>query len=202
MATRSGPTSRSSTASRRSSMAASGTGARHILELGTGTGETARRLLARHTEAPSSASTQARRCWRRRASRLPADRVRLRVARLEEPLPDGKFDLVASALAVHHLTTRQGEALRARRPGPSTRRQVCARGPGGPRRSGDAVTALTPALIGPARSRISYGAAGSGLAPRVTFSMARSGRDRGGEARGLTGRSESAWLRWYRRRGA
>jgi len=29
--------------------------------------------------------------------------VDLRVARLEQPLPDGPFDLVASALCVHHL---------------------------------------------------------------------------------------------------
>lgn len=34
---------------------------------------------------------------------LPADRVELRVARLDDPLPDGPFDLVVSALTVHHL---------------------------------------------------------------------------------------------------
>ena len=35
---------------------------------------------------------------------LPADRVEeLRVARLQDPLPEGPFELVFSALAVHHL---------------------------------------------------------------------------------------------------
>jgi len=34
---------------------------------------------------------------------LPHDRVDLRVARLEDPLPDGPFDVVISALAIHHL---------------------------------------------------------------------------------------------------
>jgi tRNA (cmo5U34)-methyltransferase len=34
---------------------------------------------------------------------LPDDRVALRVGRLEDELPDGPFDLVASALCVHHL---------------------------------------------------------------------------------------------------
>jgi tRNA (cmo5U34)-methyltransferase len=31
------------------------------------------------------------------------ERVELRVGRLEEPLPDGPFDVVVSALCVHHL---------------------------------------------------------------------------------------------------
>ena len=34
---------------------------------------------------------------------LPQDRVDVRVGRLEDPLPKGRFDLVVSALAVHHL---------------------------------------------------------------------------------------------------
>jgi tRNA (cmo5U34)-methyltransferase len=35
--------------------------------------------------------------------RLPMERVELRVGRIEDPLPSGSFDLVASALCVHHL---------------------------------------------------------------------------------------------------
>jgi tRNA (cmo5U34)-methyltransferase len=54
--------------------ATGGVDARRILELGTGTGETARRVLAVHPDA-----------------------------RLEDPLPEGPFELVVSALAVHHL---------------------------------------------------------------------------------------------------
>jgi tRNA (cmo5U34)-methyltransferase len=34
---------------------------------------------------------------------LPGDRVSLQVAAIEQPLPEGPFDLVASALCVHHL---------------------------------------------------------------------------------------------------
>jgi len=73
--------------------------AKRILELGVGTGETSRRVLALHPGArlagiDASAEMLA-------AADLPG--AELRVARLEEPLPDGPFDLVVSALAVHHL---------------------------------------------------------------------------------------------------
>ncbi len=37
------------------------------------------------------------------AGRLAPARVELRVGRLQESLPEGPFDLVASALCVHHL---------------------------------------------------------------------------------------------------
>ena len=37
---------------------------------------------------------------------LPSDRVRVLVGRLEDPLPEGPFDLVLSCLAVHHLEGR------------------------------------------------------------------------------------------------
>jgi L-threonylcarbamoyladenylate synthase len=86
---------------------ASATGARSILELGTGTGETARRLLARHPDASlvgidenGSMLTAARRV-------LPGDRADLRAARLQDPLPPGPFDLVASALCIHHLAATE-----------------------------------------------------------------------------------------------
>src|SRR5581483_6044729 len=70
-----------------------------ILELGTGTGETARRVLALHPGAryvgiDASAEMLA-------AADLPG--ADLRVRRLEDPLPEGPFDLVVSCLAVHHL---------------------------------------------------------------------------------------------------
>ncbi len=39
--------------------------------------------------------------------------VELRVAELTDPLPDGPFDLVVSALAIHHLEgPGQGRAVR------------------------------------------------------------------------------------------
>jgi len=68
-----------------------------VLELGTGTGETASRIRAkRWTGVDSSEAMLAH-----ARERLPdAD---LRLARLEDPLPEGPFDLVVSSLAVHHL---------------------------------------------------------------------------------------------------
>ena len=84
-------------------VAATGDGARRILELGTGTGETSGRLLARHRAASLVGVDASEAMLTRAAESLPADRVELRVGRLEDPLPEGPFDLVASALAIHHL---------------------------------------------------------------------------------------------------
>jgi tRNA (cmo5U34)-methyltransferase len=81
--------------------AATGEGASRILELGTGTGETARRVLARHPGASlvgidASADMLA-------VAREALPDADLRVARLEDELPAGPFDLVFSVLAIHHL---------------------------------------------------------------------------------------------------
>ncbi|MFZ0088957.1 MAG: Sua5/YciO/YrdC/YwlC family protein [Solirubrobacteraceae bacterium] len=83
--------------------AASGSGARRMLELGTGTGETARRLLARHPDAHLVGVDESPGMLAQARRTLPADRVSLQVGAIEEPLPAGPFDLVASALCVHHL---------------------------------------------------------------------------------------------------
>jgi tRNA threonylcarbamoyl adenosine modification protein (Sua5/YciO/YrdC/YwlC family) len=82
---------------------ASGAGARRILDLGTGTGETARRLLDRHPNASLVGIDENEGMLALARDRLPTGRVELRVGRIEEPLPDGPFDVVASALAIHHL---------------------------------------------------------------------------------------------------
>jgi tRNA (cmo5U34)-methyltransferase len=79
--------------------ATAGSGATSILELGVGTGETSRRVLAEHPGArlvgiDASAEMLAE-------ADLPD--AELRVARLEDPLPDSPFDLVVSCLAIHHL---------------------------------------------------------------------------------------------------
>jgi tRNA (cmo5U34)-methyltransferase len=79
--------------------ATEGSRVERILELGVGTGETSRRVLARHPGAKLvgiDASSE----MLARASLPDAD---LRVARLEDPLPDGPFDTVFSCLAIHHL---------------------------------------------------------------------------------------------------
>jgi tRNA (cmo5U34)-methyltransferase len=83
--------------------AATGSGARRVLELGTGTGETARRVLARHRAAVLLGLDASGGMLAHARGALPSERVELRVARLEDPLPQGPFDLVVSALAVHHL---------------------------------------------------------------------------------------------------
>jgi tRNA (cmo5U34)-methyltransferase len=81
--------------------AATGSGAGRLLELGTGTGETAVRVLARHPRARLVGVDVSEGMLGVARDRLPdAD---LRVARLEDPLPSGPFDLVFSALAIHHL---------------------------------------------------------------------------------------------------
>jgi tRNA (cmo5U34)-methyltransferase len=72
-----------------------------ILELGIGTGETARRVLATHPGARLTAIDSSEEMLER--ARSVFSDADLRLARLEDQLPDGPFDLVVSALAVHHL---------------------------------------------------------------------------------------------------
>jgi tRNA (cmo5U34)-methyltransferase len=75
--------------------------AARVLELGTGSGETALRLRARHPEAAWVGIDASEPMLARARERMPdAD---LRLQRLEDELPEGPFDLVVSALAVHHL---------------------------------------------------------------------------------------------------
>jgi tRNA (cmo5U34)-methyltransferase len=80
--------------------ATAGVDARRILELGTGTGETTRRLLAAHPEAELVGIDSSEAMLAVARANIDAD---FRVQQLEDPLPAGPFDLVASALVVHHL---------------------------------------------------------------------------------------------------
>ncbi len=80
--------------------------ARRILDLGTGTGETASRVLALHEGAFLVGVDESAEMLTMAHQTLPADRVDLRVGRLQDPLPRGPFELVVSALAVHHLDGR------------------------------------------------------------------------------------------------
>jgi tRNA (cmo5U34)-methyltransferase len=78
-----------------------GVRATRVLELGTGTGETALRVRALHPEAAWVGIDASEPMLARARERLPdAD---LRLQRLEDELPPGPFGLVLSALAVHHL---------------------------------------------------------------------------------------------------
>jgi tRNA (cmo5U34)-methyltransferase len=79
--------------------ATEGIAARRVLELGTGTGVTTRRVRDRHPDAhftgvDSSAEMLAH------ADQPGAD---LRLQDLRDPLPEGPFDVVFSAFAVHHI---------------------------------------------------------------------------------------------------
>jgi tRNA (cmo5U34)-methyltransferase len=81
--------------------AATGAGARRILELGVGTGETARRVLARHAGARLVGIDASEAMLAHARAAFPeAD---LRAGRLDDPLPGGPFDLVVSVLTIHHL---------------------------------------------------------------------------------------------------
>jgi tRNA (cmo5U34)-methyltransferase len=92
---------------------ATGAGAKSILELGIGTGETARRVLDRHPDAQLIGIDASPGMVTAARESLPTDRVRLLVGRLEDPLPEGPFDLVVSCLAVHHLEgTRKADLFR------------------------------------------------------------------------------------------
>ena len=150
---------------------ASGSGARRILELGVGTGETTQRLLARHPAATVVGIDASARMLERARDVLPLDRVELRVARLEDPLPEGPFDLVASALCVHHLTPADKRDL--------FHRIAAALAPGGtfvladvvvPEDPADAVTSLTPDFDRPSSVAEQLGwLAAAGLKPRVVW---------------------------------
>ena len=72
-----------------------------MLELGIGTGETARRVIARHPHARLVGIDSSPEMLERARVAFPA--ADLRLARLEDQLPEGPFDLVYSALVVHHL---------------------------------------------------------------------------------------------------
>jgi len=78
-----------------------------VLELGMGTGETTRRLIEAHPDswvigldASPDMVFRAREAY---------DDVQL--ARIEDPLPDGPWDLVIGVLSIHHLTSQQKQNL-------------------------------------------------------------------------------------------
>ncbi len=93
--------------------------ATRILELGIGTGETARRVLAEHPGATLAAVDSSEAML---AELPPALAAELHAGDLADPLPEGPFDLVVSALAVHHLdgggkAALFGRVAQALRPG-------------------------------------------------------------------------------------
>ena len=78
-----------------------------VLELGIGTGETTRRLLEAHPGAEVTGLDSSPEMVFR--ARETYDDVQL--ARMQDPLPDGPWDLVIAVLSVHHLTDEQKRNL-------------------------------------------------------------------------------------------
>lgn len=74
-----------------------------VLDLGTGTGETLAAVLTRHPGAAAVGVDESAAMLDAARTRLAGLDVDLLVADIGEPLPPGPFDLVVSALAVHHL---------------------------------------------------------------------------------------------------
>lgn len=72
-----------------------------VLDLGTGTGQTAARVLDVHPSAALVGIDESAPMLAYARTRWPG--ADLRVQRLEDPLPEGRYDLVVSGLAVHHL---------------------------------------------------------------------------------------------------
>lgn len=81
--------------------ATAGIAADEVLDLGVGTGETSARVLALHPGARLTGIDESPAMAEHARARFSG--ADLRVGRLEDPLPEGTFDLVVSALAVHHL---------------------------------------------------------------------------------------------------
>ena len=90
--------------------ATDGIDARRVLELGTGSGVTSRRVLARHPHAHLTGVDSSEHMLA--AADLPG--ADLRLQDLRDPLPEGPFDLVFSALAIHHLDAAAKADLFAR----------------------------------------------------------------------------------------
>jgi tRNA (cmo5U34)-methyltransferase len=90
--------------------ATEGIDARRMLELGTGSGVTSRRVLARHPHAHLTGVDSSEHMLA--AADLPG--ADLRLQDLGDPLPEGPFDLVVSALAIHHLDAAAKADLFAR----------------------------------------------------------------------------------------
>ncbi len=85
--------------------------AHSILDLGTGIGETASRVLAAHPGASLEGIDSSAEMLAAARAKLADRDVRLHVRWIQEELPPGPFELVTSALTVHHLDGPEKAAL-------------------------------------------------------------------------------------------
>jgi tRNA (cmo5U34)-methyltransferase len=148
-----------------------GVNASAVLELGVGTGETARKVLALHPEARLLAVDGSEPMLEAARGALPRDRVELLLMRLEDAPPAGRFDLVFSAFAIHHLQTGDKAALFSRIASALTPRGSFVYGDVVvPLRPEDAVTPLEDGfdLPDPLDDQLGW-LADAGLVPRVTW---------------------------------
>jgi tRNA (cmo5U34)-methyltransferase len=87
---------------------------RRVLDLGAGTGLMSAAVLARHPEAEMVLVDGAGEMLEQARERLPQRSSTTVVADLRDALPDGPFDAVVSALAIHHLEDADKRELFAR----------------------------------------------------------------------------------------
>jgi len=80
---------------------------RRALDLGAGTGRTVRAMRTRHPAAAIVAVDENPGML----ERIDVENVERRVGRLQDALPPGPFDLVVSALAIHHLDRTEKQEL-------------------------------------------------------------------------------------------
>jgi tRNA (cmo5U34)-methyltransferase len=110
---------------------------RRVLDLGAGTGLLARQVGAAHPDAELTLLDGAP-AMLDEARGVLGERARYVVADLSEPLPEGPWDAVVSALAIHHLSDDAKRSLFAR--------VHDALAPGGVFVNAEQVAAPTPAL--------------------------------------------------------
>jgi tRNA (cmo5U34)-methyltransferase len=87
---------------------------RRVLDLGAGTGLMSAAVIARHPGVGLVLLDGAPEMLSHARERLPERALTTTVADLREPLPDGPFDAVVSALAIHHLEDADKRELFAR----------------------------------------------------------------------------------------
>jgi tRNA (cmo5U34)-methyltransferase len=87
---------------------------RRVLDLGAGTGLLSEAVLARYPDVELVLLDGAGEMLERARERLPAGSTTTAVGDLRAALPEGPFDAVVSALAIHHLEDSDKRALFAR----------------------------------------------------------------------------------------
>jgi tRNA (cmo5U34)-methyltransferase len=87
---------------------------RRVLDLGAGTGLMGAAVMARHPQVELVLVDGAEEMLEQARERLPARAITTVVADMRERLPDGPFDAVVSALAIHHLEDPDKRGLFAR----------------------------------------------------------------------------------------